>query len=276
MRISSELAGHVNRLAATLIVVASLLTACGQASTYAPISPTLRLAADDAAAPLAESLLNAYEIRHPNVLATLATTTREAALALVQTGDVDGALVLHPLDDKELFQTPIGRELIALIAHPDLDIINLHRREVRDIFSGQVVTWHALGGPATPIQVVAREAGSSARLAFDALVMQGQPLTPSARLAFNEAEMVALVGQTPGAIGYVAHHMLTSQVKSVSYEAAPPTLEAVQANIYPLVTWVEFIAREEPSGGSLRTFLDWILSKEGQDVVRRQMLGVND
>lgn len=255
--------------------LAILLGACGRREAARPVTPSLRIAADTSVATLAEGLLNAYEEQHPAVLLSMAPTGRNTALRALQSGEVDAALLLYPPSERSFFHTPIAREMLAIVAQPEVTINGLSRDDVRAIFSGQKVTWEELGSAPLPIEVITREWDSSTRLAFDALVMEGQPLTSSARLGFSDEHVLDLVAGVPGAIGYVPHSVLDGRVKVLAYEGALPTSQAADTFAYPLVTTVEFVTQDEPQGAT-RVLLDWMLSDEGQEVVRRYMLGLND
>jgi phosphate transport system substrate-binding protein len=269
------------RAAGPVLLLAALITAgCGQPIPINGDAYPLRLAADTATAPLAESLLNAYETRQPHAILTLAHGNRDTALAALASGEVDAALLLHPPDGRELFSTPVGFEMLVIVAHPGVTVDDLARGDLRAIFSGQVRNWSALDGPDVGVQVVSRERGSSMRLAFEALIMEQAPLTPSARLAVDEGHVLELVGATPGAVGYVAHNALDERSLSLSVlalgvEAAFPTLSAARDKAYRLVTPVVFVSLEEPED-NVRAFLEWVLDDEGQAVVRRHVLGLSD
>lgn len=265
---------HPRRLAFGLLI-ALLLAACGRGAGTRPVTPSLRIAVDGSVVPLAEGLINAYEARHPNAQLSMAPTGRDTALNALQAGEVDAVLLLYPPGERTLFHTPIAREIVVIVAHPEVPLTGLSHGEVRAIFSGQKVNWDEIGGKPTPIEVIVRERGSSVRLAFDALVMEGQAVTSSARLGVNDGHLLDLVATIAGAIGYAPRSALDGRVKTLAYDGAPPTPQAVKANAYPLVTTVEFVTREEPQGNA-RALLEWILSDEGQDVARRYMLGLND
>ena len=235
----------------------------------------LHLATDTAAAPLAENLLNAYESTHPGVFATLLRGNRHTALEALSAGEVDGALLLYPPETRDLFFTPVAQELLVIIAHPDVPVEGLSHREARAIFAGQITDWGTPGGSEAPVYVVTREEGSSSRMAFESLVMQGQPFSSAARLAVSEADMLGVVSGVPGSVGYVAHSALDGRVKPLAYEDAPPTLEAARDRTYHPVASVVFVSPEEPQG-ELRAFLDWVLSPEGQRVVERHMLPLDN
>lgn len=275
---SSDRGGlYIRRFLGGVLLIGLLLGACKEPASVGIVSsPSIRLAADSSCAALAESLLNSYESLHPDTTLTLERGGRAFVLAEVRAGSADAALVLHPLEGADLFHTPVGREMIVIIVHPDVPVTGLYRRDVRALFSGQVVTWPVGEGEAPlPVQVVTRERGSSTRLAFDSFIMQAQPVVASARLTADEAGVLEIVRRTPGAIGYVTHGTLGEGVRALAYEGVDPALESARLRGYPLTTAVEFVSRDEPEG-NLRTFLEWILDAEGQAVVRRHMLGVGD
>ncbi|HPV08779.1 MAG TPA: substrate-binding domain-containing protein [Aggregatilineales bacterium] len=259
-----------------LVALAALLAGCAGGAALNPVEPTIRLAVDDATAPLAESLLNSYETLHPGALLSLIPTSREGALHAVETGRADAALVLHPVEGEALFHTPIAQEMLVLVGHPDLPVDGLNRVDARAIFTGQVRGWPAPDGlPPQRIEVVVPEAGTSTRLAFDTLVLSGAPVTGSARVAASGEHAAQIVAQTPGAVGIASGEAQPPDIKPLAYEDVEPTRENARNNTYRLVTSVEFVAGADPQG-ALRSFLDWVLSEDGQSVVRRHMLAVNE
>lgn len=258
------------------ILLAALLGGCAGAASLNPVAPSIRLAVDDAAAPLGESLLNSYEILHPSALLSLTVTNRESALAAVESGEADAALVIHPVAEEALFHTPVARETLVVVGHPDLPVEGLSRVDARAVFSGQIRAWPAPDGlPPPRIEVVVPEVGSSARLAFDALVLSGAPVTGSARVAASGEHVASIVAETPGAVGFTVGVAQVDGVRLLDYEDVEPTLDNARDNTYRLVTPVEFVAGDEPQGAA-RAFLDWVLSEDGQTVVRRHTLGVNE
>jgi phosphate transport system substrate-binding protein len=103
------------------------------------------------------------------------------------------------------------------------------------------------------------------------------PLSLNAELAMSNAHLVEMVASDPTALGFTTLQDVPAdgQVKTISVGGAPATLAAARNREYRLVAAIMFVAREEPTGAS-RAFLEWVLSSEGQAVVRRQHLGLND
>jgi len=250
------------------------LCGCGGEEESGASSPTLTIAADRSASPLAEGLLNAYEDTQ-NTTMLLEPGPRDAALSAVLDSRADAAILWYPPDDQALFYTPIGRDLLAIVVHPDSGIDGLTASELRTVFSGRMITWADFGQPQLAVQVVSREAGSSSRLAFEEWGLGGVSMSPSARLGVSDRLVIEYVSETPGSIGYIPLSQLDERVVPITVDGIPPTLAEGRRRAYPLTVPVVFVARQEPQG-QLRRFLNWIIDDEGQQVVRRMMLGFDE
>ena len=86
--------------------------------------------------------------------------------------------------------------------------------------------------------------------------------------------MVALVANTPGAIGYSGMGYATAEVKMLKISrrkgepAIAPTIENAKKKSggYPITRPLYIYTAGEPKG-DVKKFLDWILGKQGQKVV---------
>jgi phosphate transport system substrate-binding protein len=261
---------------ASAVTALGLLAACQQqGAAPVPATPSMRIGADSVSAPLAESLLNVYETQLAGSLLALETSSREAILAGVSSGELDAALLFHPLGEQALFGTPVGYVPLVIVIPSTIEVTALTSEELRMIFSGHTVSWSEVGGPNLPIQVISAAQGTSERLAFDSLVMRAYPVTSAARLATDGASAIGLVSSVHGAIAYGALGALPDHTRAVNIEGIPATLEETQNRRYSLVSAVVFASKQEPDG-TLRAFLDWVLSDAGQEVVRRHMVGLSD
>jgi ABC-type phosphate transport system substrate-binding protein len=251
------------------------MCSCGKGEENGASSPTLAIAADHSANVLAGDLLNAYEDTHSNTTMLLEQGSRDSALSAVLESRVDAAIIWYPPDDRRLFSTPIGNDLLVIVGHPDSSVDSLSTNELRTVFSGHVVTWADFGEPQPTVQVVSREAGSSSRLAFEEWVLQGVSMSPSARLGVNDQLVIEYVSTIPGSIGYVPLSQLDHRVIPIAVDGVAPTRAEGRRRAYALTVPVGFVARQEPQG-QLRRFLSWIVEEEGQQVVHRTMLGFDE
>lgn len=252
-----------------------VLVGCRAAESLNLKQTSIRLASDGASLLLAEDLLNAQEDQQAGFPSTLVGGSRDMALAAIESGEVDAALMLYPPEGRAWFYTPVAREWLVFVVSPDLPVETLSLDNVQALFSGQIVTWQELGGPDVPVQIISSQPGSSSRLSMANLMMNGVDLTAAAQLGFDEGHVLQLVNEIPGSIGYVVHSALDDRVQSIAIENADPSRKNAASQVYPFVVEVVFVSEEEPQG-KLRDFLDWVLSDAGQDVVKRRMLGLNE
>jgi len=251
-----------------------LLNACGQSRSSASNAPSIHLAADTVTEPLAASLINVYENQVPDTLITLRSSSRTSVLAALRSGEADAVLLMYPPEGRDLFSTPIGYDQLAIVGSPDLPVTNVSQDTLRAIFGGQVTNLSEAGGVALPIQVITWVRDSSERTAFEEAIMQHRPWATSARLVSDTEQLQAILGSTPGSIGYMAYSNLGGQVKLLSVDGVAVASNGTRNNNYPLTTPIVFVTRQEPQG-RLRGLLEWILGDVGQQTVRQHVLGLS-
>lgn len=243
------------------------LTACG--ATVTPPPPVFISAAGSTSmAPLLGDLAAAYRAQHPHVTFDIQGGGSQLGQTLVEGKQVDLGLVSWPVEAvaDDIHQVVIARGAVAIVLHPNNHIAGLSLDEVRDIFSGRLLDWRALDGPALPIQVVSREDGSGTRAAFEALVMEDRAVTPAAIVLPNSRAVVDFVAQHPDAIAYVSFEFIDNKVNAVPLNGFPPTLENIETNSYPLTRDLSIIVPQRPNP-EVNRFVEFILSPAGQAVV---------
>ena len=91
----------------------------------------------------------------------------------------------------------------APIINKKLKVSNLTQQELIDIFTGKITNWKEVGGQDQKITVIGRTAGSGTRVNFDKYALNGATEV-NGPTQDASGSVVQLVGQTPGAISYVA------------------------------------------------------------------------
>ncbi|MGF1506772.1 MAG: substrate-binding domain-containing protein [Anaerolineae bacterium] len=248
----------------SLVVVVLLLGACTANTAVGPRPITLRLGADPAAAPLADTILSAYELNAPGSELVLATGLSETDAAL-RIGDRQAG-----------FSTVIGYESIVIAAHPGNPVEWISTGRLRAMFAGRITSWDHVGGRAEPILVVMYARDDPLREAFQTRLMGSQQIVSSARIVVTPGEMAALISSTPGAIGILPGSVVPqADARTIGIDDIQPTRDNLTTRAYPLVVPVTFAAAEEPRGDA-RVFLEWLLGESGQMAVRQMMLGYNE
>ena len=166
----------------------------------------------------------------------------------------------------------IARDALSVIVHPSNPISKLTITQLEKIFTGDINTWKDVGGPTKPIVVYSRDSSSGTYVFFKEKVLHKREYAPTALLQPSNGAIVQAVSQTEGAIGYVGLAYLTEKVKAlgVSEEGdtyVAPSMETAMKGTYPVTRALYMYTNGEPKGLA-RLFLDFILSKEGQKIVR--------
>jgi ABC-type phosphate transport system substrate-binding protein len=268
----------MRRAKRTIIILSLALASCRgplAVPTATPQTYTVHILATTATYPLLQDLADGY--KRPGTLLAINSTVVDWATIYnrLLAGDVPFALTTYVPARASLWAAPIGQDGIAIIVHASNAIPALSVSDLRLIFQGQITSWAALGGDDQPVTAVSRESGADTRLAFEALVMDGQPITLNARLALSSASMVEIVAETPGAIGYVSMAWAAdSRVRVVPVGTADgaqvPTPETVSADLYPLRAPVLIVGPEAPIPNTIYyDWFAWMQSEAGQQIVAR-------
>lgn len=134
------------------------------------------------------------------------------------------------------------------------------------------------------INVVSREDGSGTRGAFielmgveqkDASGNKKDMTTKEAIIASKTDVMLTNVANDPYAIGYVSLGSLNDSVKALKVDGAVATAENVKSGTYKVARPFNIATKGEPVGVA-KDFINFILSKEGQEVISDGYIKIND
>lgn len=135
-----------------------------------------------------------------------------------------------------------------------------------------------------PITVVSREDGSGTRGAFielfgieqkDANGNKTDLTTTEAIIANKTDVMLTNISGDPYAIGYVSLGSLSSKVKALKIDGTVPTAENVKNGTYKIARPFNIATKQDVSPAA-QDFIEFILSKEGQETVANGYIPIQD
>jgi phosphate transport system substrate-binding protein len=174
-------------------------------------------------------------------------------------------------DEKDLVEIVVARDGLAVIVHPSNPVRGAKVAEVKQIFAGDIRNWRFLGGPDRSITVVTREEGSGTRGAFQELVMGKTRIFRGAITEDSNGTVREIVAHDPYAVGFISLGLVNTQVKALELDGAPGNEENIRNGSYKLVRPFLFVSRGALTGAA-KEFVDFVLSEEGQTLIKKEGL----
>lgn len=227
--------------------------------------------------PIAQKIAEVYMQNHPNVTISVEGTGSGNGIAALIDGTTDIANSSREVTDDEINKAkakgvnlnpiPIALDALSVVVNPSNPITNLTKDQVVGIFTGKITNWKEVGGPDKEIVVVSRDTSSGTYGAFMELALpKGAQITDKAIYQSSNQTVKNTVATTENAIGYIGLGYVDSSVKAVSYDGVTPTNENVLNKTYKLSRHLYMITNGEPQG-EIKNLIDFVLSKDGQDIV---------
>jgi phosphate transport system substrate-binding protein len=169
----------------------------------------------------------------------------------------------------DLKETIVAYDGIAVIVNTANSIKGLTKKQVEQIFTGEITDWSAVGGSGGKISVYTRNTSSGTYAEFKELAMKKRDYAQdSQKLAGNE-QIAQEVGKNPNGVGYVGlAYTKASGVRVVPIDGASPSKESVLAKSYPYARPTFFYTNGEPTG-VVKEFIDFTVGSEGQKIVEQ-------
>ena len=192
--------------------------------------------------------------------AQIGMSSRRAKPTEMSAGTAKG-VVLKP--------TIVAYDGIGVIVNGGSTVTALTKRQVQQIFTGEVTDWSQVGGAPGKISVYTRNTSSGTYSDFKELAMNKRDYAPSSQKMAGNEQIAAEVAKNPNGIGYVGLAYLNDPgIKTVAIEGVVPTEESVIAKKYPYARPTFYYTNGDAQGEAAK-FLDFTLSDAGQRIVRK-------
>ena len=261
-----------------VILICAFITFVGLNFVYAE-SKSLVIQGSTTVLPVAQKCAEVFMQKHSEVNISVRGGGSGTGIAALIDGICDIADSSRPIKDKELNKAvergvnPVAHVIamdgIAVIVHPSNSINKLTLNQLKDIYTGKISNWSQLGGKNQKIVVISRDAASGTFECFEKLVLKKQRVRPDALLQASNAAVFSVVKRTKGAIGYVGLGYLSPEVKALKIEGVTPSQDTVLKGTYPISRPLFMYTNGKPKGLA-KDFIDFVLSKEGQRIVKEQ------
>jgi phosphate transport system substrate-binding protein len=209
-------------------------------------------------------------------------------LSSLISGTCDIAMSSRNIKDKEIalakqkginpFEIKVALDGLAVVVNPKNPVNKLTIEQLAGIFTGKIKNWKEVGGQDLKIVVLSREVNSGTHVYFKEHVLRKgdanskEEFAADALMLSSSQAIADEVAQNPSAVGYYGMGYISVKQKPIMVardeksEYITPSIENVTNGKYPISRPLFLYTNAEPLG-LVKKFVDFVLSKEGQDIV---------
>jgi phosphate transport system substrate-binding protein len=270
----------------SLILIATALASCGRPE--ASTRNVIQNKGSDTLVNVAQAWAEHYSKGDSGTMIAVSGGGSGTGISAMINGTVDIANASRKMKDKEVaaarkngidpIEHVVGFDALAVYVHKNNPVESLTLEQLARIYGehGDVTHWSQIGvqmeGKADEIIRVSRQNNSGTYVYFKETVLgkKGEYKLGSLDM-HGSKDVVDLCEKTPGAIGYSGLAYATDHVKLVpvvnqSGKAVLPSIESAVNGEYPIARPLFMYTAGQPQG-SIKQYLDWILSSEGQQIL---------
>ncbi len=176
-----------------------------------------------------------------------------------------------PKKEGDTYITVIAWDALVAIVNNNNPVDNLTSEQLKDILTGKIANWKEVGGPDEDILLILRKNrysgvgymlkkiifnNSEVKLSAKAIMKASSG--PAEKLVMKKVNAIAITGISSAK---------RRSVKILKLDGVAPTVENIAEAKYLLFRPLYLSTRGKPVGEA-KVFIDWILSKKGQKIVK--------
>ena len=251
---------------------------------------SIQIKGSDTMVNLAQAWAEKYMEEYPGDFVAVTGGGSGTGFSSLISGTCNIAMSSRSIKDKEIalakqrginpFEIKVALDGLAVVVNPKNPVSKLTLDQLAKIFTGKITNWKEVGGLDSNIVILSREVNSGTHVYFKEHVLRkGDPngkeeFAPGALLLSSSQAIADEVAGNSAAIGYYGMGYISSRQKDVAVakdeksEYVASTIENVINGKYPISRPLFLYTNGEPKG-LVKKFIDFCLSKQGQDIVLR-------
>lgn len=174
----------------------------------------------------------------------------------------------------EAVETPVALDALAIYVHKDNPLTSITIEQAGKIFRGEITDWKDVGGPAGKIVLYGRENSSGTYVYFKEHILENADFAEKYQALPGTGSVVDAVAKDKtgigyGGIGYATAIKTLNVAKDASTTPVEPSMANVLNKTYPISRELYWYTAGPPDA-TVKPFLDWVLSAEGQKAVEEE------
>ena len=257
------------------IALSLALVATGIASAHA--DRLVIKGSDTLGAKLVPQLAEQFKSQHPGTTFDIAAEGSTTGIAAIIDGTAQIGMSSRRAKTSEvgaaaskgkhMKPTIVAFDGIGVIVNSANPIKGLTKKQVEQIFTGDVTDWSAVGGSGGKISVYTRNTSSGTYSDFKELAMKKRDYAGGSQKMAGNEQIAAEVGKNPNGVGYVGMaYTKAGGVKVMPIDGVTPSIKTVQGHTYSYWRPTFYYTNGEPSGLA-KEFLDFTIGPGGQKIV---------
>jgi phosphate transport system substrate-binding protein len=249
---------------------------------------SIQIKGSDTMVNLAQAWAEAYMKENPGAFVAVTGGGSGTGFSSLISSTCDIAMASRSIKNKEIAlakdkgvnpkEIKVALDGLAVVVNPKNPVDKLTIDQLANIFTGKITNWKEVGGMDAKITLLSREVNSGTHVYFKEHVLRKmdpnskEEFAASALMLPSSQAIADEVANNASAIGYYGMGYISSKQKAVHvsrdskspYDA--PTIENVVNGKYPISRPL-FLYINGEAQGLVKKFLDFALSKEGQEIV---------
>ncbi|MDD5130429.1 MAG: phosphate ABC transporter substrate-binding protein [Candidatus Omnitrophica bacterium] len=269
------------------VFIFSAILSCVSSLSYAA-DKSIQIKGSDTMVNLGQAWAEKYMEKNAGDFVAVTGGGSGTGLSSLISGTCDIAMSSRNIKEKEIalakqkgvnpYEIKVALDGLAVVVHPANPISKLTLDQLSDIFTGKISNWKEVGGVDQKIVVLSREVNSGTHVYFKEHVLRKgdasgkEEFSPGALLLSSSQAIADEVAGNSSAIGYYGMGYISKKQKHIDVAKDEksayinPTIENVISGKYPISRPLFLYTNGQPEG-LIKKFVDYALSKEGQEIV---------
>src|SRR3989442_1005156 len=252
------------------------LVALGTAVSQTQADTLVIKGSDTIGAKLVRQLAEEFKAQHAGTTFNIAAEGSTTGIAAIIDGTAQIGMSSRPTKPEEISaakakgvnfkETIVAYDGIAVIVNAANPVKGLTKKQVEQIFTGEVTDWSAVGGSGGKISVYTRNTSSGTYSDFKELAMKKRDYAGGSQKMAGNEQIAAEVGKNPNGVGYVGlAYTKAGGIRVMPIDGILPSVQSVHAKTYPYARPTFYYTNGEPTGLA-KQFLDFTISGAGQKI----------
>lgn len=259
------------------ITYLALITGLAFAATTTRADKLVIKGSDTLGAKLVPQLAEQFKAQYPGTTFDIAAEGSTTGIAAITDGTAQIGMSSRRAKPSEVSAatskgvnmkpTIVAYDGIAVIANANNPVKGLTKKQVEQIFTGEVTDWSAVGGAGGKISIYTRNTSSGTYSDFKELAMKKRDYAGGSQKMAGNEQIASEVGKNPNGIGYVGlAYDKAPGVKALAIDGVMSSVQTVQNKTYPYARPTFYYTNGAPSGAA-KQFLDFTIGAVGQKIV---------